>query len=107
MKLIPNESKSVYLFWCPGCGCGHVYHVKAEEGRPGSPVWGFNGNMEKPTFTPSLLNWHDGYPAENIPPKRCHINLTDGIINYCGDCTHQLAGKSVPMEEIPATYGFC
>ena len=34
-----------YFFWCPGCKKIHPYQV---------PRWTFNGDMNKPTFTPSL-----------------------------------------------------
>jgi hypothetical protein len=33
-----------------------------------------------------------------IPERRCHFIITNGQINYCGDCTHDLAGKSLPMK---------
>lgn len=79
-----------YSFWCQGCTMYHLYYV---------PRWSFNGNMERPTFTPSLLNtWTHG---ESQEPKRCHLHVTDGQIIYCSDCTHSLAGKTVPMTDEP------
>jgi hypothetical protein len=74
--------QSVYMFHCPGCGRGHGYHV---------PHWDFNGDLEKPTFTPSLLCDKDN------PKKICHLFVTDGKIIYQQDCHHQLAGKTVDM----------
>lgn len=35
-------------FWCPGCDCMHAPGVAP----PASPIWGFNGNGDAPTFTP-------------------------------------------------------
>ena len=63
---------------------------------PGAgPRWGWNGDAEKPTFTPSVLvryNWSDG-------ERVCHSFVTDGQIQFLGDCTHALAGQTV---DIPA-----
>jgi len=88
-----HEGIAYYIFWCPGCECGHVYCV----GTGSRTTWNFNGDINKPTFTPSLLNHREGW--------RCHLFLTDGVINYCGDCTHSLAGLTVGMIDIPEDYG--
>ncbi|MGC4033677.1 MAG: hypothetical protein QM754_18485 [Tepidisphaeraceae bacterium] len=29
---------------------------------------------------------------------RCHSFVRDGQIEFLGDCTHELAGKTVPLE---------
>ena len=96
-------------FKCPGCGHSHVYYTKNPEGRP---VWGFaNMDVNKPTFTPSLLNrWgKDADPnwqePEGTSPSwgwsgTCHLYVTDGKIIYLGDCTHHLAGQTIEMEDI-------
>lgn len=79
-----------YVFWCPGCRCGHgVWVTRAN--RLGA-IWRFNGNMERPTFEPSLKVMGVDEQSE------CHVVVTDGWLNYCGDCRHHLAGKRVPME---------
>jgi hypothetical protein len=87
LKLIEERGVSIgFAFWCPGCEMHHLYYV---------PRWSFNGSMERPTFTPSLLNtWEHGPSRE---PRRCHLFVTDGRIDFCSDCTHSLAGKSVDM----------
>ena len=59
------------------------------------PCWGYNGNAELPTFTPSVLvryNWSDG-------PRVCHSFVTDGRILFLGDCKHKLAGQTVDLPE--------
>lgn len=84
--------KECYLFECPGCGHAHMFITKA----PQEPVWGFNGNLEKPTFTPSLLNRHSGGEKDYV----CHLFVTDGKIQFLGDCTHPLKGQTVDMLEI-------
>jgi hypothetical protein len=73
-----------YLFWCRGCGCHHSYDVRNDGNRPS---WTFNGDLERPTFAPSLF----------YPDRVCHLFLVNGEIQYLGDCTHHLAGQTVPL----------
>ena len=100
-----GESKSYFLFWCPGCGCGHLFYVGPGFAHPSQ--WTFNGNLERPTFSPSLRHF---YTKEGNGSKReittCHLFVTDGQIQYCGDNPHDFNGKTVPMEDIPEGYGF-
>lgn len=73
---------------CPGCGRAHVIDT---------PRWVFNGDYERPTFQPSVnvsLDAEDGIPA-----YRCHSFITDGRIQFLGDCTHALAGQTVELPE--------
>lgn len=84
-------------FWCPGCECGHQVWIAQDPKRPDGPVWSFNGNDDAPTFSPSLLNtWEHG--PERVP-RRCHLFIRDGKIQFCGDCTHELVGQTVEMLE--------
>lgn len=85
-----------YLFWCPGCKAAHPYRVaRAPWEKPEVPTWDFNGNMQAPSFSPSLLcHASPGRP-------RCHLFLTDGQLRYCSDCEHDHAGKTVPMVPFP------
>jgi len=42
--------------WCPGCSQMHPVHIPAPDGaRPNRPTWEWDGNVEQPTFSPSLL----------------------------------------------------
>ena len=83
-KKVEQLKDDYYIFWCPGCEGYHGYRTD-----PG--MWKFNGDLERPTFTPSLLN----YANEASP--RCHLFVTDGMIRYCSDSDHALAGKTVEM----------
>jgi hypothetical protein len=79
-----GSNKCQYWFWCPGCDTHHAYTI---------PNWNFNGDVNKPTFTPSLLcNRHD-------EKSRCHLYVTDGKIKYLSDCHHKLANQTIDMEE--------
>lgn len=84
-----RRAQDRYLHYCPACDEVHSL--------PDS--WSFNGDVNKPTFTPSFK--HSGYCEDKVI-HICHYILTDGIINYCGDCTHSMAGKSIPLPELPS-----
>ncbi|MHB8284091.1 MAG: DUF6527 family protein [Caulobacteraceae bacterium] len=91
-----NGGPEGYTFHCPGCNEGHKIYTTNPNVRP---VWSFNGNTERPTFTPSLLiTWRD--PDGEIPNEVCHSFITDGRIQFLGDCTHALAGQTVDLPEV-------
>lgn len=81
-----RDMEDGWAFFCPGCKCGHMF---AKDGR-----WTFNGDLTKPTFSPSLLysGGHEGQYG------RCHLFLRDGMIQFLSDCGHELAGQTVPFE---------
>jgi len=84
-------------FWCPGCNCAHRVPVKPLH----HSGWVFNGDLEKPTLSPSILV---RYPPKtpdtpDNPHPRCHSFVRDGKIQLLSDCTHQLAGKTVDLPE--------
>jgi hypothetical protein len=87
-------------FWCPGCDTCHV--VRVAEPSP----WGFNGDGDKPTFTPSVLVRYPGEDAgqNGAPPAICHSFVIDGRIQFLGDCTHALAGQTVDLPDFPADF---
>jgi uncharacterized C2H2 Zn-finger protein len=58
--------------------------------------WSFNGDFEKPTFSPSVLVTGGEHET------RCHSFVRDGRIEYLGDCTHPLAGQTVDLPEMEA-----
>lgn len=75
------------VFWCPGCEHAHVFDAR----------WKFNGDMDRPTFEPSLLNTSERGPERT--PTRCHLYVREGRIVFLSDCTHKLAGQTVEMTE--------
>jgi len=88
-----------FQFWCPGCGEDHAIPVSPPQERG----WGWNGDRERPTFTPSILVYErrhmiDGHPRD-LP--RCHSHVTDGRIAYCVDSAHKLAGQTVDLPDVP------
>lgn len=98
-----NDGQRV-LFRCPGCDDNHQIYVG---------TWTFNGNLERPTFTPSVLIRGNQWPKDEYPEYHkaahsrvspggvtvCHSFVTDGRIQFLGDCTHALAGQTVDLPE--------
>jgi hypothetical protein len=98
MAKLKKYSDSLYVFTCPGCGYDHPFYIvpQSRENRPDgtpAPLWQWNGSMDKPTFTPSLLCNKD------FPESRCHLFMTDGKIQFLNDCFHSLAGRTVEIPE--------
>ncbi|MDQ1920559.1 DUF6527 family protein [Massilia pseudoviolaceinigra] len=91
------------MFMCPGCEYSHVVHA-AGEGWAG-PTWGFNDDGDRPTFAPSVLVTTGRavdptfVPEDGDPPEICHSFVTDGRIQFLGDCTHALAGQTVELPD--------
>jgi hypothetical protein len=96
------EHSSIAIFYCPGCEEHHQIDLSK---------WEFDGNFDKPTFSPSYLTWND--PNPNADPKhdrdgkyrrgfRCHSFIKAGQIEYLSDCTHKLAGQTVALPEVAA-----
>lgn len=102
-------------FFCPGCNEIHgiIYEPTG---------WTFNGDFEKPTFSPSVLvtsgHFVKGYEHQcwcNYNAKQieqgkepssfkcfcCHSFVKDGMIQFLDDCSHDLAGQTVPLPPWP------
>jgi hypothetical protein len=92
-KIIDN-TKGAYAFHCPGCKCGHTVFTQNE--GYSHPIWEFNGDVNSPTISPSLKNVGE-YP-EGV--RVCHSFITSGHIEFLSDCTHELAGKIVEIQNI-------
>ena len=87
-KLHMGPDGTQYIeYWCPGCG-------RISLPISGEKAWGFNGNLDKPTLTPSVLSQWDSPTKHNV----CHSFVTDGEVKFLNDCTHSLAGAT---REIP------
>ena len=74
--------------WCPGCQRNHVIYTDPRA-QPNGHFWTFDGNEERPTFSPSI----------NIVGQ-CHYFIREGMIQYCSDSKHALAGITVPMPDL-------
>ena len=88
LRKIKSDGHTVYMFHCPGCKYGHHFAVE------GPMTWDFNGDMEKPTFNPSLL------VNDSHPEMRCHLVMKEGKIHFCSDSFHELKGKVVDIPDL-------
>ena len=117
--ILRDTSDNGLMFWCPGCNSAH----RIQHGAGSGPRWSWNGNAERPTFSPSVLVtsghhvrgyngegcWCD-FNAECISKGEdpasftcgiCHSFVTDGRIQFLSDCTHALAGQTVDLPAWP------
>ncbi len=77
------------IVFCPGCEEINVFDTR----------WKWNNDVEKPTFSPSLVI---SAPTHfDKKKRRCHSFLRDGIWEFLSDCTHDLSGKNVPIPDLP------
>lgn len=87
----PDARGDVFMmFWCPGCKTYHAPRVK------GSHPWQWNEDLVRPTIHPSILVTFPFRDEE----RRCHSFVRDGKIEFLSDCSHSLAGHTVPLEPI-------
>lgn len=94
MKLI--ESSTIpgdYYHYCSGCNQMHCINTLRRNAL--NAQWSFNGNMDIPTFNPSIKILGD--KATII----CHYFIHSGQIEYCADSAHKLAGQRMELPEIP------
>lgn len=99
------------MFVCPGCempytlpdGTEHTpsgLHMVAVNSLNKTPQWTWDGNLELPTLSPSILT--HTHPYENgMPMGRCHSYLKAGVFEFLSDCTHALSGQFVPIPDLP------
>lgn len=97
MKMVLR--KDALYFECPAQNCGLV-RVPLK----GEPRWTWNGSLDKPTLAPSVrISWDFG-EAPNRTHNCCHFNITDGVIQFAADSTHELKGQNVPMADVTAEF---
>lgn len=114
-KILRSGSDGRKLWWCPGCKCVHAIPVE------GPNAWSWNNDMDRPTFQPSVLvkgvrrdmsdeelavyrSLPDG-ESRNDPRFAliCHVFITDGMIQFLGDCSHELKNQTAPIPDWPYT----
>lgn len=104
--------------WCPGCE--EMHYIQTAAPQPNGAQWSFDGNLEQPTFGPSIkitsghfVAGQEGKPCWCTLEERtgetssfacgiCHYFIRAGQIEFCGDSTHALTGKTVPLPALPA-----
>ena len=104
LQKVMNQQNELLGYWfiCPGCkaasmGGAHYIPVNPNKNSLGAG-WNFDGNEEKPTFTPSVLG--KAKYGDDQKEQRCHLFVKVGQIQYLSDCDHEFAGQTVPMVKI-------
>jgi hypothetical protein len=98
-----RQSGELLMHWCPGCGERHLINIV----RDGcGPAWDWDGNAEFPTFSPSILirtnaPRNQSEIANPVEYTQCHYFIRNGMIEFCGDSAHALAGQTVPLPDFP------
>jgi hypothetical protein len=98
-------------FWCPGCRCPHflpleVLEWPSEQPYDG-PLWRWNGDVNAPTFTPSVKCGHDRWvdpedPATVIEARTtCHSLVAGGRIQFLDDSSGHLLRGTHDLPEFP------
>lgn len=110
MKVKTQQDGSL-CFRCPACAAHvEVFEDEGQEVRwslrgehrvhvdpgAGRPVWQWNEDPARPTFSPSVRVRTELPGGEYV----CHFFVRQGQIHYCGDSTHALAGQVVEMPDI-------
>ena len=86
---VKKQSDGKFIFWCPGCKCGHWFQTT------GKPAWEFNCDLNRPTLRPSIRVVSGNEQGATC----CHLFVTDGKIQFLGDCTHDLKRQLVEMSD--------
>lgn len=99
MSEVAKVKMGLLRMHCPGCGCSH--QVPVDTGSPKD--WTWNGSLTAPTLSPSL-HVHPHLTLDDddnrVETPRCHSFVRDGQWQFLGDCTHELAGQTVPVPPI-------
>lgn len=117
-KILRRPSSGRLAWFCPGCNTTHEITTE------GTNAWGWNGDAERPSFSPGVLvttghhsqfrtpgsgcwcDYRARYPLERDVPEcyRCHSYVTDGAMQFLSDCSHDLRGQTVPIPAWPTTW---
>ena len=88
--IMENDGQKSAMLYMPGLPCPVFINVSGPH-----PVWGWNGDVYSPTFTPSILTrmpWGaDGRVIVN------HVFVRAGKIQYLGDCSHEYKGMTMEL----------
>lgn len=94
-RVIPfvDDQGPSLLMYMPGYNDYVMISVNCPKTNPG---WYWNGDKEKPTFSPSILT--RTYRGDE--EKRNHVFVRNGVIEFLPDCSHELAGKKVELPRL-------
>jgi hypothetical protein len=94
------------LVWCPGCAAANedrgLHAVEVDAAAP-PPVWTWDGDLDAPTISPSILVSGPPMDPQDIllQPGVCHSYIRAGRWQFLGDCSHPLVGQTVDLLPLP------
>lgn len=91
---ILESADGMLFFECLGCKMLHGINVSRDD----RPRWDWDGSVTAPTFSPSILVRFPWGPEQR--EVVCHSYVRGGQIQYLDDCTHEYAGKTIPLPPI-------
>jgi len=79
-----------------------IVSIQTSGKREGTSNWTWDGDVIRPTLRPSVrTHWQAGDGNGNPAPDiLCHSFVTDGMVQFLSDCTHELAGQTVPLTDL-------
>lgn len=95
VKMLGREDS--YLFECAACLNSHWVNFDQKE----TPCWFFvNRDIDSPTVTPSIRVSFTYLNDQDVElTNTCHFFIKNGMQEFCGDCTHELANQTVEIPE--------
>lgn len=90
-KLAYRAFEEDLYFYCVACDTLHSVTLAPHAHY-------FNGNLEYPTIRPRV---NLKYGACEEERQQCHFTLISGELKYFSNCTHEYAGKTIALPEIP------
>lgn len=107
-RVIKCQDSDTWIFYCPGCAEYHQVKTAWTEKEKQDyeawcrrnqftirfPTWTFNGDVTRPTFSPSV------HVSPHQPYRTCHSYIRDGKIQYLSDSWHHLRGQTIDLPEV-------
>ncbi len=105
MAKVKIEENGNIVFRCPACEHLHVLDKR----------WDFNGDINSPTFKPSILVRTGIYVPDNDWKKhvavedwqtyqetsvQCHSYVTNGLIKFEPDSSHSMKGETIELQNL-------
>jgi hypothetical protein len=88
-----------YQHWCPACK--ELHYIAVDRPLTNGAKWSFDGDLELPTFSPSISIRTPGDAEDKAPPWHCHYFLKSGKLQFLSDSTHELSGRTVLLPPLP------
>ena len=92
--IVENNHEKMALMYMPGYDGIVMIRISGTE----HPVWGWNGDVFAPTFSPSILTRQ--FQGPDCVEMVNHVFVRCGSVEFLRDCTHSLAGKTIPLPKL-------